>query len=60
MHWRTGSWTLASLAVACQSYAAVGIGQKAVDFTLTDHAGQRASLSEYRGKVVLLQMTNLT
>ena len=33
-------------------------GQKAPDFTLTDHAGKTHTLSDYRGKIVVLEWTN--
>lgn len=34
------------------------VGQKAPDFTLVDHAGNTHKLSDYAGKVVVLEWTN--
>jgi hypothetical protein len=50
----------AALAVAFVSStrAAVAIGQTAPDFTLTDITGQVHTLSDYRGKTVVLEWTN--
>lgn len=38
--------------------AGVEVGKKAPDFTLKDMAGKEHKLSEYKGKVVVLQWTN--
>ena len=38
--------------------AEVSIGQPAPDFTLTDCAGKKVSLSDYKGKVVVLEWIN--
>jgi len=46
------------LAVAQPAQAAATPGQPAPDFTLTDTHGQTHSLSEYRGKTVVLEWTN--
>lgn len=39
---------------ACSSSGAMEIGKKAVDFTLSDIDGNKVGLSEYSGKVVIL------
>ena len=39
-------------------HAAAEVGQPAPDFTLTDLTGQKHSLSEYRGKTVVLEWNN--
>jgi hypothetical protein len=39
---------------------AVAIGSEAPDFTLTDHSGATHRLSQYRGRVVVLEWTNPT
>lgn len=44
-------------AASAQDAQAV-VGQPAPDFTLTDQAGQSHSLSDYQGKVVVLEWTN--
>jgi peroxiredoxin len=48
------------LALVCTTIAraAVEPGQAAPDFTLTDLAGQRVTLSAYLGKTVVLEWTN--
>jgi len=38
--------------------AEVSIGQTAPDFTLTDCSGKKVSLSDYKGKVVVLEWVN--
>jgi len=38
--------------------AEVSIGQPAPDFTLTDCSGKKVSLSDYKGKVVVLEWVN--
>lgn len=48
---------LAALAVR-PLVAAIDVGQSAPDFTLTDIDGQKHSLSEYRGKTVVLEWNN--
>ena len=40
--------------------AEVSIGQPAPDFTLTDCSGKKVSLSDYKGKVVVLEWVNHT
>ncbi len=37
---------------------AIAVGQPAIDFTLTDQAGQPHTLSQYRGRIVVLEWTN--
>lgn len=51
----------AALAVACSpvARAAAEIGKPAPDFTLTDVTGSVHKLSDYRGKVVVLEWTSL-
>lgn len=51
--------TLASCAIfPMASWAAVDIGSKAPDFTLTDSMGKTRSLSDFAGKNVILEWTN--
>jgi peroxiredoxin len=45
-------------AAAAIANAEVSIGQPAPDFTLTDCSGKKVSLSEYKGKVVVLEWVN--
>ena len=45
----------ATMAIA---HAEVSIGQPAPDFTLTDCSGKKVSLSDYKGKVVVLEWVN--
>ncbi len=52
----TGAASLALFALAAQ--AAPTVGQAAPDFTLTDINGQKHSLSDYRGKTVVLEWVN--
>jgi hypothetical protein len=50
---------LAAVASAAPAaLAAAGVGQQAPDFSLTDITGQARRLSDYRGKVVVLEWTN--
>jgi len=39
---------------ACSQSSAIEIGQNAPDFALTDTGGQKASLSDFKGKAVIL------
>jgi peroxiredoxin len=48
----------ASLAIAAPAAAAPAIGQPAPAFTAKDGAGQTRSLSEFKGKTVVLEWTN--
>jgi peroxiredoxin len=53
--------TLAAMVAAsgaAVASAGVEIGKPAPDFTLTDTSGTKISLSEYKGKVVVLEWTN--
>lgn len=43
---------------AAASQAAPSLGQPAPDFSLSDTAGQRVKLSDFRGKYVVLEWTN--
>src|SRR5581483_9241708 len=59
MKLRLMSLALLLLAAAVSAPAlAVAIGEPAPDFTLTDSNGKTRSLSEYRGKVVVLEWNN--
>ncbi len=50
---------LPALALApLSAHAEVTVGQPAPDFSLTDITGQARRLSDYRGKVVVLEWTN--
>jgi peroxiredoxin len=50
---------LAILAVmTAPAVAGVAIGDPAPDFTLSDSAGQRVSLSDFKGKIVVLEWLN--
>ena len=44
--------------IALPAYAKVAVGQAAPDFTLTDSAGKTRSLSEFKGKTVVLEWNN--
>ena len=46
------------LAVASFAHAEVQVGQPAPDFTLQDCKGKNISLSDYKGKVVVLEWVN--
>lgn len=46
------------LAVASIAHAEVQVGQPAPDFTLPDCTGKNISLSDYKGKVVVLEWVN--
>lgn len=46
------------LGAAAPAHAAVAIGQPAPDFTGTDVDGQTHKLSDYKGKIVVLEWTN--
>lgn len=50
--------TLALLFLSGQLHAAVKINEAAPDFTLTDSRNQTVSLSNYKGKPVVLEWTN--
>ncbi len=47
-----------ALALGAASAFAADVGQTAPDFTLKDESGATHSLSQYRGKVVVLEWTN--
>lgn len=49
---------VASTALFVAAWAAPVIGQPAPNFTLTDINGQKHSLSDYRGKIVVLEWVN--
>jgi len=48
----------AALVVGANVHAAVTVGQPAPDFTLSDSNGKSQSLSQYKGKVVVLEWNN--
>jgi peroxiredoxin len=50
--------SLLTLFLAAPALAKVSIGQPAPDFTLTDSNGKSRSLSEFKGKVVVLEWNN--
>jgi hypothetical protein len=50
--------TLAALCSALVASAAVDSGQRAPDFTFADLAGKTHRLSDYRGKIVVLEWIN--
>jgi peroxiredoxin len=49
---------LLGLVVAASAQAAVRVGEPAPDFTGVDTGGEQHSLSDFRGKVVVLEWTN--
>jgi hypothetical protein len=49
---------LAASVMAFPVHAKVAVGQAAPDFTLTDSAGKTRSLSEFKGKTVVLEWNN--
>ena len=50
--------TIAILIAAGAAWAAVEAGKKAPDFSLTDTSGKTQTLSQYKGKFVVLEWTN--
>lgn len=53
-----GLVVLAALLFAAPAFAEVTTGQAAPDFTLTDINGQSHSLSQFKGKIVVLEWVN--
>ena len=51
-------WILPALLLAAAAQAAPAVGQAAPDFTLQDATGKPVKLSDFRGKVVVLEWTN--
>jgi len=49
---------LATLLFASQAFGAASVGAPAPDFTLTDINGQTQTLSQYKGKTVVLEWNN--
>jgi len=47
-----------ALSLASPAFAAVAVGQDAPDFSATDTAGKTRKLSDYKGKLVVLEWTN--
>ena len=47
-----------SLAALGNGHAAAAVGQAAPDFTLTDISGQQRALSDFKGKIVVLEWVN--
>lgn len=50
--------TAAALCLATASQAAPSVGQQAPDFTLTDTSGKTVHLSDFKGKLVVLEWFN--
>lgn len=55
---RRALFVLPALLLAAAAQAAPAVGQPAPDFTLKDAAGRSVKLSDYRGKLVVLEWTN--
>jgi peroxiredoxin len=59
---KTTMWTLTMLAtlavMIAPAQAGVAVGDQATDFTLTDQAGNPVHLSDFKGKVVVLEWVN--
>lgn len=55
---RRALFTLSLLTLAAAAHAVPAVGQPAPDFTLKDAAARTVRLSDYRGKVVVLEWTN--
>ncbi len=51
--------TVLTLGAASAAFAAAEVGQPAPDFTATDINGQTHKLSDYKGKIVVLESYNL-
>lgn len=49
---------MAALGLAANTHAAPSVGQQAPDFTLTDTAGKTVRLSDFKGKMVVLEWFN--
>jgi peroxiredoxin len=47
-----------ALSLSSPAFAAAAVGQAAPDFSATDTAGKTRKLSDYRGKLVVLEWTN--
>ena len=47
-----------ALSLASPAFAAAAVGQAAPDFSATDTAGKTRKLSDYKGKLVVLEWTN--
>nr|WP_236966406.1 thioredoxin family protein [Hydrogenophaga sp. SL48] len=54
----TGALVLPSLLVPRPAHAAASVGQPAPDFTLNDTAGKPLKLSQFKGKLVVLEWNN--
>jgi peroxiredoxin len=54
----TGALVLPSLLVPRPAHAAASVGQPAPDFTLNDTAGKPVKLSQFKGKLVVLEWNN--
>ncbi|RYF18813.1 MAG: thioredoxin family protein [Comamonadaceae bacterium] len=55
---RRALWVLPALMFAAAAQAVPAVGQAAPEFTLRDTAGKAVKLSDFRGKVVVLEWTN--
>ena len=49
---------VAALCLAANTHAAPAVGQQAPDFTLTDTSGKAVHLSDFKGKLVVLEWFN--
>lgn len=54
----TAIWAIGGVLLASVVWASPTIGESAPEFTLTDSEGEARSLSDYRGKYVILEWVN--
>jgi peroxiredoxin len=57
-YWTMTALALTLLAAPLTASAGVAVGDPAPDFTLTDTAGKQVSLSDFKGKIVVLEWLN--
>ena len=57
-YWTMTALALTVLAAPLTASAGVAVGDPAPDFTLTDTAGNQVSLSDFKGKIVVLEWLN--
>lgn len=55
---RRALWALPALLLAAAAQAVPAVGQEAPDFALRDATGKTVKLSDFRGKLVVLEWTN--